>query len=508
MPGTSILFLLTGLGAGFLLFWLGVTLKKGGVQELANEILKEAQRSAQEKLLKADLEIRERALQTQKDTEKLLQKEKSDLNEAFNKLQKKEESLQSLISGFQKKQDVLEKKEAQLNEKLSLVESQKLLWDEKIETLSNLTKDEAKVELLAALEKQAYALAEKSAQRILSDAKAQAEEKAKKILTTAIGRLSTQTALEITTTTVSLPNKEVKGKIIGREGRNIRHLEQLTGVTFILDDLYGEVVLSSFNPTRRHVAKVALLDLIAGGSIHPTRIEEAVEKAQKETDKLIFETGEKAAEKAGVLGLSPEIITLLGKLSFRVSFGQNVLEHSIEVSRLMGLMASELRVDKKLAERIGLLHDMGKALSQEVPGSHAIIGYNFALKHGESEKVANGIGCHHNEMEPLSIEAALCQAADTLSGARPGARLGQMENYIERIKNLEELAYEFPGVEKSYALQSGKEIRVVVFPDMVDDQGMQKLAKDLTQKIESQLDYPGKIKVTVIRERRAVEYAI
>lgn len=504
MPVDSILSLSLGLGLGAGLFWLGFHLKKGGFETIGQTILLQAQNEAKDKILKAELEIQERSLRTQKDLEVFLQKEKSSLSAQAESLKEKERSLDSLFKSLEKKQASLEK----LEEKFSQVQVKELYLEGEIQKLAGMTKVEAQAALEASLGDKARQFAAKSAARILKEAQEEGEKKAKRILATAIGRLASQAVSEHTVTSVPLQNKEVKGKIIGREGRNIRHLEHLTGVTFIIDDTPGEVLLSSFNPVRRHVAKTALLDLIAGDRIHPTRIEEAVHNAEKKTDALIIERGEEAAERAGVMGLHEELIKLLGKLSFRTSYGQNILEHSLEVSRLMGLMAAELGVNRKLAERIGLLHDMGKALTHEVPGTHAIIGYDYALKYGESPEVANGIGCHHSEMEPLSVEASLCQAADTLSAARPGARIDAVENYLSRIKSLEELAYEFPGVEKSYALQSGKEIRVVVLPDMIDDLGMVHLAQDLTKKIEARLDYPGKIKVTVIRERRAVEYAI
>jgi ribonuclease Y len=515
MPEGSFYNLLIGFFAGATLFWGYARAKKGSFQSLGAAIISQAENAAEDKKRKAELEIREREFLSKKELEAHWQKEKASLASESAKLHEKEEKIETRLALIDKKYSEIEKKEAKLvakeekldqkNEALLKAEEK---WHQALKSLSGLTPQEAKKALEQELLASAQTEALKIRQRLVSEAKENGEKEARKILATSIGRLAVQAISEHTTATLPIPSPEIKGRIIGREGRNIRLLEQLTGVNFLIDDSPGEITLSSFNPIRRQIAKTALQDLIAEGRIHPTRIEEAVKAAEAKIERIIKEAGELAAQRAGVTQLHEEIIKLLGKLSFRTSLGQNVLEHSIEVSRLMGLMAQELGVNKKKAERIGLLHDIGKALTHEVSGSHALVGHDFVLKYGENADIANGIGCHHGEMEPLSIEASLCSAADTLSAARPGARVEAVDNYLTRIKNLEELAYEFPGVEKSYALQSGKEIRVVVFPDMVDDVGMFHLAKDLTQKIESRLEYPGKIKVTVIRERRAVEYAI
>jgi ribonuclease Y len=300
----------------------------------------------------------------------------------------------------------------------------------------------------------------------------------------------------------------MKGRIIGREGRNIRALERATGINFIIDDTPGAVVLSGFDPVRKHIAKMALAELVQDGRIHPTRIEEVVEKATLNVHKQIKQYGEDAALRAGAMNLHPELINLLGKLKFRYSYGQNVLDHSLEVSYLMGLMAAEMGLDIRLAKRIGLLHDVGKAVSHEIEGSHAIIGHDLALKYGESKEVANGIGCHHHEMAPITVEADLCSAADAISASREGARIEAVEEYIKRLKKLEDMALEFNGIEKAYAMQAGREVRIVVLPDEVDDVGVVNLARELTKRIEQELSYPGKIKVTVIREKRIVEYAV
>ena len=341
---------------------------------------------------------------------------------------------------------------------------------------------------------------EKSEQELQNDAR--------RILVAAMQRISSKPNNDLTATIVQLPNEDMKGRIIGREGRNIRALERATGITFIIDDTPNTVVLSGFDPVRMQIAKVALTDLMNDGRIHPTRIEEAVEKATETVKKQIRSYGEDAALRTGIINLHPELITLVGKLKFRHSYGQNILDHSIEVANLMGMMAAELGLDPRLAKRIGLLHDMGKAVSHEVEGTHALIGRDLALKYGETPDVANGIGCHHHEIEPTTIEGSLCSAADAISASRPGARIEAIEEYIKRLKRLEEIAYEFPGVEKAFALQAGREIRIFVLPDMIDDNGTIHLARDLAKRIESDLSYPGKIKVTVTREKRAVEYAV
>ena len=342
----------------------------------------------------------------------------------------------------------------------------------------------------------------------MKEAKEESEQEASRIIATAINRLAVPCVSETTVNTVAIPNEEMKGRIIGREGRNIRALERATGITCIIDDTPGAIVLSGFDPIRMHIAKMALAELIHDGRIHPTSIEEAVAKAQQNIQKLIKKYGEDAAMRVGAINLHPELINLLGKLKFRFSYGQNILGHSLEVSHLMGMMAAELGLDSRMAKRIGLLHDMGKAVSHEMEGTHAIIGHDLALKYGESKEVANGIGCHHGEIEATTIEGSLCSAADAISASRQGARSESVDEYVKRLKRLEDLACEFSGVEKAYAMQAGREIRVVVLPDEVDDDGVITLARDLTKRIENELNYPGKIKVTVIREKRIIEYAV
>lgn len=515
MPDSTPFILSTGFALGAASFWLWFQLKKGGLDKLARSVIQSAENDAKKIRQEEELLIKERQLEGQKEIEALWRQEKKRLSIEDERMKAREDKLESRLSLVDKKLSDIEKKEAKLTAKTGELEVEKALvqlakekLNQELENVSGLSLLEAKDLIFKRIKSDSKQEADKIVRKTLKEAEENGEKEARRIIVTAINRLAQVTVSEHTVSTVTIPSEEIKGRIIGREGRNIRCLEQVTGVNFIIDDTPGAVVLSCYDPVRRHIAKTALQELVSDGRIHPTRIEEAVLKARLNVEKEIKENGEMGALRAGVSGLHPEIISLIGKLSFRTSYGQNILEHSLEVSRLMGLMAGELGLDVKLAKRIGLLHDMGKALSHEIQGTHAVIGHDFALKYGEPLAVANGIGCHHKEMEPITVEGSLCAAADALSASRPGARIDAVEDYVKRIKKLEELAYEFPGVEKSYALQAGREIRVVVLPNMIDDIGMENLARDLTKKIEATLDYPGKIKVTVIREKRAVEYAI
>lgn len=515
MPESPSFLLFTGFALGSATFWLWHTLKKGGFEKLGTAIIENAEKEALNLRQKEGIFLKELQIESQKEVETFLRQEKKKLFNEEDRLKSREDKLEARLTLVDKKLSEIEKREARLQSKTEQLEAEETLTKEarqnlnlELERLSCFSLQEAKDLILTRVEAELKQDIDRLVRKSVKETEEKADKEAGRIIVTAINRLAQATVSEHTIATVAIPNDEIKGRIIGREGRNIRCLEQVTGVNFIIDDTPGAVVLSCYDPVRRHVAKIALQELVADGRIHPTRIEEAAHKARQKVEKEIFENGEIAAIRAGVAGLHPEIITLLGKLSFRTSYGQNILEHSLEVSRLMGLMAGELGLDVKLAQRIGLLHDMGKALSHEVQGTHAVIGHDFALKYGENLSVANGIGCHHREMEAITVEGSLCAAADAISASRPGARIDAVEDYVKRIKKLEELAYEFPGVEKSYALQAGREIRVIVLPNMVDDVGMVNLARDLTKKIEATLDYPGKIKVTVIREKRAVEYAI
>ncbi len=370
----------------------------------------------------------------------------------------------------------------------------------KLEAVSELTKEEARENLYREISSEMTYIAKQ--------AKEEAEGRARRIVATAINRLAVPTTSESSVTTISLPSDDLKGRIIGREGRNIHAFEAATGVNVVIDDTPCAIVLSGFDPIRKHIAKTAMGELVLDGRIHPTRIEEAVARAKQTIDAQIVREGERAALHIGAHDLHPDLIRLLGSMNFRTSYGQNLLSHSLEVAHILGLMAAELGLDELLAKRIGLLHDIGKALSHEKLGSHAMVGHDLALKCGESDVVANGIGCHHGEMEPMTIEGSLCGAADAITAARPGARTEPVENYVKRLKKLEELALDFPGVEQAFALQAGRELRVIVKPDLVDDNAMGALARDLSLKVQASLTYPGRIKVCVMREQRAVEYAL
>lgn len=504
-----------GFALGALAFWLFHRVKIGNYQTIAQNILHKAEQEGLSLRKNAELIIKQNQVDQQKDLELVWQSERKKMQREEDRLKQREDKLEARMNLVEKKLSDIEKREAiliarkdRLDEEKKDVADVRITLIKELEKSAGLSSAEAKDLLLASLTNDVKTEAANLIRRTKKEAEENAEKEASTIIATAINRLATSCVSETTVNTVAIPNEEMKGRIIGREGRNIRTLEQATGVNIIIDDTPGAVVISGFDPVRLQVAKAALQDLVADGRIHPTRIEEAVLKAQNSVQKLIKQHGEDAALRVGVMNLHPEIINLLGKLKFRFSYGQNVLEHSIQVSHLLGMMAAELGLDSRMAKRIGLLHDMGKAVTHEIEGTHAIIGHDLALKYGENREVANGIGCHHQEMEPLTVEGSLCSAADALSASRPGARIEAVEEYIKRLKRLEDMAMEMTGVEKAYAMQAGREVRIVVLPELVDDDGILNLARLLTKKIEQELSYPGKIKVTVIREKRVVEYAL
>ncbi|MDU2157366.1 ribonuclease Y [Clostridium sp.] len=453
-----------------------------GLEKEAETLLENAKREAEATKKESILEAKEEVHRLRNDLER-------DSRERRNEIQRLERRIIQREESLDKKSDLLEKKEEAQNKRLQEIDEMEAnvqeLYSkrrEELERIATLSSDEAR-------------------------AKEEADKKAREIITTAIQRCAADHVSESTVHVVALPNDEMKGRIIGREGRNIRTLETLTGVDLIIDDTPEAVILSSFDPVRREIAKIALEKLIVDGRIHPARIEEMVERATKDVENDIKEEGEQATLETGVHGVHPEIIKLLGRLKYRTSYGQNVLKHSIEVSYLAGVMAAELGLDVNLAKRAGLLHDIGKVATQEEEGRHAVIGGDLAKKYGESQVVANAIAAHHGDVEMLTLEAVLVQAADAISAARPGARRETLEAYIKRLEKLEEIANSYEGVEKSYAIQAGREIRIMVKPDHLDDAGSVELARSLAKSIEEQLEYPGQIKINVIRETRAVDYA-
>ena len=468
-----------------------------------NERISSGESRKKELLLEAKDEIHK--LRTEHDKE--VKERRSELSKQERRLQQKEESLDKKTDAFERKEEELSRRMnevAQLQQQAEEVKKQHLIT---LEQISGLTQEQAKQFLLDSVEQEVRHETAMKIKEIEQDLKDNAEEKAREILSIAIQRCAADHAAEATVSVVPLPNDEMKGRIIGREGRNIRTLETITGVDLIIDDTPEAITVSSFDPVRREVARLALEKLIADGRIHPTRIEDMVEKARKEVDRTIREEGERACYETGVHGLNPELVKILGRQKYRTSYGQNVLNHSIEVSHIAGLMASELGVDVTLAKRAGLLHDLGKSIDHEVEGSHVQLGADLARKYKENPVVVNAVEAHHGDVEPKTVIAVLVQAADAVSAARPGARRENVENYIRRLQKLEELTGGYPGVEKAFAIQAGREVRIMVKPEEVTEDNMIILARDIAKKIEAELEYPGQIKINVIRETKAVEYA-
>jgi ribonuclease Y len=510
----AIVVLITAIVVGAITFAMGVSYRKriaeaqiGSAEERAGKIIDEAISNSEAKKREIMLEAKEETLKAKNDLDQEIRERRGELQRLERRLQQKEETLDRKVETLERKEDALNKKVEHIDELRDEVTALQQKQIQELERISGLTSEEAKEYLLKTIENEVKHESAMLIKEIENKAKQEAEKKAKDIITNAIQKCAADHVADTTVSVVPLPNDEMKGRIIGREGRNIRTLETLTGIDLIIDDTPEAVILSGFDPIRREVARIALEKLIVDGRIHPARIEEMVEKAKKEVETLIREEGEAATFETNVHGVHPELIRLLGKLRFRTSYGQNVLKHSIEVANLSGLIASELGVDVRLAKRAGLLHDIGKAVDQEMEGSHISIGVDLCRKYRESSLILNAIEAHHGDVEPESIIAVIVQAADTISAARPGARRETLETYIKRLQKLEEIADSFKGVEKSFAIQAGRELRIMVIPEETDDAQMILLSREVAKRIENELEYPGQIKVHLIRETRAIEYA-
>ena len=481
--------------------------KIGNAEEKARAIIDEALMTAESKKREALLEVKEESIRTRNDLEKEIRDRRNEVQRNERRIQQKEEALDRKTDAMERKEQSLSSKEESLRkqkEEVNRLGEQRI---QELERISGLTSEQAKEYLLKIVEEDVRHDSAVMVKEIEAQAREEADKKAKEYVVGAIQRCASDHVAEATISVVQLPSDDMKGRIIGREGRNIRTLETMTGVDLIIDDTPEAVVISGFDPVRREIARIALEKLIVDGRIHPARIEEMVGKATKEVENKIREEGEAATFETNVHGLNPELIRLLGRLHYRTSYGQNVLKHSIEVAHLTGLMAEELGLDVRTAKRAGLLHDIGKAIDREMEGSHVQLGVQLLKKYHENKVVINAVEAHHGDVEPESLIAVLVQAADSISAARPGARRETLENYISRLDKLESIANDFPGVSKSYAIQAGREVRMVVIPEQVNDDQMRILARDVAKRIEDEMDYPGQIKVNVIRETRVVDYA-
>ena len=506
--------LIIGAVAGWLGFRLYSKKKLGDAKQNANKMLEDAVNEVKEMRKVAQRESQEELAKERSEMEKSLREKQANLSRSEQRIQQREDTLDKKEQNLDKKSEELEHQRNALSQKhaeadklkAELANANSKIQDE-LQHVAGLTKDEAKNQLIDAIRDEAKRDAAKMVREIDAEAREEADKKAQKIVALAVQRCAVDHSAEITVSTVALPNDEMKGRIIGREGRNIRALETATGCDLIIDDTPEAVVLSCFDPVRREIARIALEKLISDGRIHPGRIEDLVEKAKKEVDVKIKEAGENAMYETGVFGLNSELVRVLGRLRFRTSYGQNVLRHSIETSHLAGIMASELGANVSLCKRAGLLHDIGKALDHELDGTHVSIGVDVAKKYKENAGVVHCIAAHHNDIEPETIEAVIVQCADAISGARPGARRESLDNYVKRLEKLEEIANGYEGVEKAFAVQAGREVRIIVKPEVVDDVKAMYMSKEIAKQIEQDMQYPGQIKVNVIRETRAVEYA-
>ncbi len=514
MTTNIIIALITFVVAGLIGIFAGILIRKkvaeaeiGSAEQEAKRIVEEGYKLAETKKKEALIEAKEEILKNKNEADREIKERRNEVSRLERRCVTREETLDKKIESLERKEETLNRKIKEAEEKAAEVEAVKEAQLRRLEEISGLSGEEAKNLLVAEVEEAARFEAAQKLAEIESEFKEEAETKARNIISLAIARVASDQVAEATVSVVPLPNDDMKGRIIGREGRNIRTVEQLTGVDLIIDDTPEAITLSCFDPVRREIARLTLEKLIADGRIHPTRIEEMVEKSKKEVETSIKQAGDRAVFETGIHGINNELVKILGRLKYRTSYGQNVLNHSIEVSYIAGIIADELGVDGTLARRAGLLHDIGKAMTQEIEGSHVQIGVDLAKKYKENKDVLHAIEAHHNDVEPRTLVALIVQAADAISAARPGARRENIENFIKRLQKLEEIASSFPGVDKSYAIQAGREVRVMVKPEEVNDERMILVARDIAKKIEEELKYPGQIKVNIIRESRASEYA-
>ncbi len=481
--------------------------KIGRAEQYANDLLNDATRKAEEQKKERILEAKEEVLRLKQDLDREIHDRRAEQQRSERRVAQREETLDKKLDNLEKREERLNRKSEEIQAALDEAENLKNLQATELERIAGITADEATQIIISRVQKEAYHDAAASVREIEQKAKEEGDKKARNIIALAIQKCASDHVAESTVSVITLPNDDMKGRIIGREGRNIRALETATGVDLIIDDTPEAIILSAFDPVRREIARIALEKLLQDGRIHPARIEEMVEKAKRDVDEQIKEAGEQAVFETGQHGMHPEIVRLLGRMKYRTSYGQNVLKHSIEVSHLAGLMAAEIGGDVQIAKRAGLLHDLGKAVDHDQEGTHVSLGAEIARKYRESPEVIHAILSHHNDVEPTTVEAVLVQAADAISAARPGARRESLENYIKRLTKLEEIANSFQGVDKTFAIQSGREVRILVKPDDVNDEGTKVLAKEIAKRIENEMEFPGQIRVNVIRETRSVEYA-
>lgn len=481
--------------------------KIGSAEKAAEDIIVEAKKEAESKKKEILLEAKEESIKAKNEAERENKERKTEIQRYEKRVLQKEEAIEKKSAAIEKKEDAYQAKLDQLEKQRKEIEELHNEQTAELERISGFTSEQAKQYLLSTIESEVRHETAVFIKDMETKAKQDADKRARDIIAGAIQRCAVDHVTETTVSVVPLPNDEMKGRIIGREGRNIRTLESLTGIELIIDDTPEAVILSCFDPMKREIARIALEKLIIDGRVHPARIEEMVEKAKKEVEVMIKDEGESACFETGVHGLHPELVRLLGKMKFRTSYGQNILKHSIEVAHLCGIMAGELGVDVTLAKRAGLLHDIGKSVDHDVEGSHVSLGVALCKKYRENDIIINAVESHHGDVEPTNIVSVLVQAADAISAARPGARRETLESYVKRLQNLEHIADTFKGVEKSFAIQAGRELRIIIIPEEVDDTGLTLLARDIAKKIEAELEYPGQIKVNLIRETRAIEYA-